>query len=91
MALHDSNGRPNPGAEAAAGGEGAGPALPAALARFLSCRWRRPAPGGGGLDCCGHRDVLSIAGVTGFSAEAWCLDCRLYKARRRPRRSSHGG
>ncbi|MDP1571670.1 MAG: hypothetical protein Q8L86_16870 [Vicinamibacterales bacterium] len=57
----------------------------AAQERFLSCRWRRPAEPGG-VDCCGHRDVLPMAGTTGFQAEAWCTDCALYKAKRAPRK-----
>lgn len=57
----------------------------AAQERFLSCRWRRPAEPGG-VDCCGHRDVLPMAGTTGFQADAWCTDCALYKAKRAPRK-----
>jgi hypothetical protein len=56
-----------------------------AQARFLACRWRRPAEGDG-VDCCGHRDVLPMAGTTGFQAEAWCGDCTLFKAKRVPRK-----
>jgi hypothetical protein len=75
---------------------GAGPPQPAAARadvtpaspaqeKFLSCRWRRPAEAGG-VDCCGHRDVLPMAGTTGFQAEAWCTDCGFYKAKRAPRK-----
>lgn len=56
-----------------------------AQARFLSCRWRRPAEGDS-VDCCSHRDVLPVTGPTGFTAEAWCPDCTLYKAKRVPRK-----
>ena len=31
-------------------------ALSAAVAKFKSCRWRRPPEDG--PECCGHRDVL---------------------------------
>ena len=57
-----------------------------AVARFRSCRWRRPAEDNGGVECCGHRDVLPIAGATSFDAEAWCPDCTFYKLRRTPRK-----
>ena len=56
----------------------------AAVVRFKSCRWRRPpedAP-----ECCGHRDVLPMAGTTGFDPEAWCPDCQFYKLRRTPKK-----
>ena len=39
------------------------PASPA-VARFKSCRWRRPPEEG--PECCGHRDVLPMAGTQGF-------------------------
>jgi hypothetical protein len=52
-----------------------------AVARFQSCRWRKPAEDGV-PEHCGHRDVLPMAGVTGFNAESWCGDCAYYKARR---------
>jgi hypothetical protein len=52
-----------------------------AVARFQSCRWRKPAENGV-PEHCGHRDVLPMAGVTGFNAESWCGDCAYYKARR---------
>ena len=51
--------------------------LSPAMARFKSCRWRRPPEDG--PECCGHRDVLPLAGTTGFDPEAWCLDCAFYK------------
>jgi hypothetical protein len=60
------------------------PALSAAVARFKSCRWRRPPEDG--PECCGHRDVLPMAGTTGFDPEAWCPDCQFYKLRRTPKK-----
>ena len=60
--------------------------LSAAVARFKSCRWRRPPEDG--PECCGHRDVLPMAGTTGFDAEAWCPDCSFYKLRRTPKKRS---
>ena len=62
------------------------PAPSAAVARFKSCRWRRPPEDG--PECCGHRDVLPIAGTTGFDPEAWCPDCAFYKLRRTPKKRS---
>jgi len=59
--------------------------MSAAVARFKSCRWRRPPEDG--PECCGHRDVLPIAG-TSFNPEAWCPDCTLYKLRRTPKKRS---
>ena len=59
------------------------PPLSAAVLRFKSCRWRRPPEDG--PECCGHRDVLPIAG-TSFNPEAWCLDCTFYKLRRTPKK-----
>jgi hypothetical protein len=63
------------------------PASSPATARFKSCRWRRP-PDEGAVECCGHRDVLPIAGTTGFDPEAWCPDCSFYKLRRTPKKRS---
>jgi hypothetical protein len=57
-----------------------------AVVKFKSCRWRRPPEDG--AECCGHRDVLPIAGTTGFDAEAWCPDCTFYKLRRTPKKRS---
>jgi hypothetical protein len=56
----------------------------AAQAKFKSCRWRRPPDEG--VECCGHRDVLPIAGTSGFDPEAWCPDCTFYKLRRTPKK-----
>lgn len=60
------------------------PALSPAAARFKTCRWRRPPDEG--VECCGHRDVLPLAGTTGFDPEAWCPDCSFYKLRRTPKK-----
>ena len=57
-----------------------------AVTKFKSCRWRRPPEDG--PECCGHRDVLPIAGTTGFDPEAWCPDCTFYKLRRTPKKRS---
>jgi len=57
-----------------------------AVMRFKSCRWRRPPDEG--PECCGHRDVLPIAGTTGFDPQAWCPDCSFYKLRRTPKKRS---
>jgi hypothetical protein len=59
--------------------------LSAAVVKFKSCRWRRPPEDG--PECCGHRDVLPIAG-TSFKAESWCPDCTLFKLRRTPKKRS---
>ncbi len=60
-----------------------------AVARFRSCRWHRP-PENGLPECCGHRDVLPLAGTTGFHAESWCPDCEYYKLRRTPKKRENG-
>ena len=60
--------------------------LSPAAARFKSCRWRRPPEDG--PECCGHRDVLPIAGASGFDPQAWCPDCTFYKLRRTPKKRS---
>jgi hypothetical protein len=62
------------------------PVVSEAVTKFKSCRWRRPPEDG--PECCGHRDVLPIAGTTGFDAEAWCPDCAFYKLRRTPKKRS---
>ena len=59
--------------------------LSAAVMKFKSCRWRRPPEDG--PECCGHRDVLPIAG-TSFKPEAWCPDCTFFKLRRTPKKRS---
>ena len=67
-------------------GNGAAPpvATSPAVEKFKSCRWRRPPDEG--PECCGHRDVLPMAGTTGFDPEAWCPDCTFYKLRRTPKK-----
>ena len=59
-------------------------ALSPAVARFKSCRWRRPPEDG--PECCAHRDVLPLAGAISFDPEAWCPDCTFYKLRRNPKK-----
>jgi hypothetical protein len=58
-------------------------AVTPALARFHSCRWRAQPEDG---VFCTHRDVLPMAGKTGFSADSWCPDCQYFKVRRAPRK-----
>lgn len=55
-----------------------------AVERFRSCRWRRPPDDG--IECCTHRDVLPMAGTTGFNPDAWCPECAHFKAKRAPRK-----
>jgi len=74
----------SPGAPAQTGADA--PAVTPAVAKFKSCRWRRPPEDG--PECCGHRDVLPIAGSTGFDPQAWCPECTLYKLRRTPKKRS---
>lgn len=59
--------------------------LSPAAQRFQTCRWRKPAEDGT-PDHCTHRDVQPITGTTGFNADAWCMECGSYKARRTPRK-----
>ena len=66
----------------------AGGAVSAAVERFRSCRWRRPAENGQ-PECCGHRDVLPLTGANGFDAEAWCPGCAFYKLRRTPKKREY--
>ena len=78
---------PSPPAPAAAPAEPAvnqPVALSPAVARFKSCRWRRPPEDGS--ECCAHRDVLPLAGAISFDPEAWCPDCTFYKLRRTPKK-----
>ena len=79
---------PMPGTAPAAPKEPAAdaPIVSAAVTKFKSCRWRRPPEDG--PECCGHRDVLPMAGTTGFDPEAWCPDCTFYKLRRTPKKRS---
>jgi hypothetical protein len=57
-----------------------------ALARFHSCRWRAQ-PDDGAF--CTHRDVLPMAGKTGFNPESWCPECEYFKVRRAPRKREY--
>lgn len=71
---------------------GTGSAKPAAeaptpaLARFHSCRWRAQ-PDDGAF--CTHRDVLPMAGKSGFNPESWCPECEYFKVRRAPRKREY--
>ena len=67
------------------GSEPAAPGASEAVIKFKSCRWRRPPEDG--PECCGHRDVLPIAGIS-FNPEAWCPDCTFFKLRRTPKKRS---
>jgi len=60
------------------------PSLSPAVERFRSCRWRRPPEDG--IECCTHRDVLPMAGSSGFNPDAWCPECEHFKAKRAPRK-----
>ena len=60
------------------------PTLSPAVERFRACRWRRPPEDG--IECCTHRDVLPMAGTTGFTPDAWCPECAHFKAKRAPRK-----
>jgi hypothetical protein len=57
--------------------------------RFLSCRWHKPADGPQPSHCT-HREVLPMAGVSGFNPESWCPDCTFFKLRRVPRKNGLG-
>ena len=50
----------------------------------MSCRWQRAAEGDAPA-CCGHRDVLPMAGTTSFNPDSWCADCGYYKVKRAPK------
>ncbi len=52
--------------------------------KFNSCRWQRAAEGDAPA-CCGHRDVLPMAGASSFNPDSWCGDCSYYKAKRTPK------
>jgi hypothetical protein len=75
---------PMPGAPAEPAADA--PVVSEAVTKFKSCRWRRPPEDG--PECCGHRDVLPMAGTTGFDPEAWCPGCAFYKLRRTPKKRS---
>jgi hypothetical protein len=78
---------PAPTGEPAPAQEQTEPAVPAAIIKFRSCRWRRPPEDG--VECCGHRDVLPIAGTTSFDPAAWCPDCTFFKLRRMPKKRNY--
>jgi hypothetical protein len=59
------------------------PAVPEAVTKFKSCRWRC-APEDG--EFCTHRDVLPFAGKNDFKADSWCPECAFYKLRRTPKK-----
>ena len=61
----------------------AGAAVPEAVVKFNSCRWRCTPDQGG---YCTHRDVLPFAGKEGFTADSWCPECSFYKLRRTPKK-----
>ena len=48
--------------------------------RFQSCRWSVTDDG---PPYCANPEVLPYAGKGGFNVESWCLDCTLYKLRRK--------
>jgi hypothetical protein len=62
------------------------PVESAAVQRYHTCRWRKQPEESNPLDFCSHRDVLPMAGTTGFDPEAWCPDCAFYKVRRVPKK-----
>jgi hypothetical protein len=84
--MSDSLTTPTPSGTPASPAANDSTALSPAVARFKSCRWRRPPEDG--PECCGHRDVLPMAGTTGFDPEAWCPDCQFFKLRRTPKKRS---
>ena len=49
--------------------------------RFRKCRWSVQEEDE--QEYCSNPDVLPYAGKGGFTPEAWCLDCTLYKLRRK--------
>ena len=61
------------------------PSADTPVQKFQSCRWRKAADAGV-PDHCTHRDVLPMAGTTGFAPDSWCTDCAFYKAKRVPRK-----
>ena len=70
-----------PSAEALPGSASrAKPPACAAETRFKSCRWHEDQ--GRGPSYCSNRDVLPFAGKNGFSPEAWCSECTLFKVKR---------
>lgn len=84
---HTADPYPAPAPDATA--DPVAPAASAAVARFHACRWHRPAEAGQPAHCT-HREVLSMAGATGFSADSWCTDCPHYKVKRIVRKAPQG-
>jgi hypothetical protein len=84
MAMSDPLSAPQSTAPGTTAAQPAVEAASPAVARFKSCRWRRPPEEG--PECCGHRDVLPMAGTSGFDPQAWCPDCSFYKLRRTPKK-----
>jgi hypothetical protein len=82
---YQPSGSPGSPANTAVPGAVGTPPSSAAVMKFKSCRWRRPPEDG--PECCGHRDVLPLAG-TSFNPEAWCPECTLFKLRRTPKKRS---
>ena len=62
------------------------PAENPAVTRFNSCRWHETEENEPSY--CANRDVLPFAGKMGFNPEAWCLDCALYKVKRKVKKRS---
>ena len=56
------------------------PEVSPAVARFKSCRWHETPDAG--VSYCAHRDVLPVAGKTGFNPESWCPECEFFKVKR---------
>lgn len=57
-----------------------------AMQRYHTCRWRKAPEEHNPADYCSHRDVLPMAGTSGFDPEAWCPDCAFFKVRRVPKK-----
>jgi hypothetical protein len=82
---NSNNDAPNGTPPAPPESAGAQAPLSPAAERFQSCRWRKAAENGT-PDHCTHRDVLPMAGTTGFTPESWCPDCAYFKVKRSPRK-----
>jgi hypothetical protein len=79
------NNDPKNGGAPSVSAEGDKPARSPAEERFHACRWHKPAENGT-PEHCTHRDVLPMAGTSGFVPESWCPDCAYFKAKRSPRK-----
>ena len=82
MRIDDSSRRPEEPTPASTV-ESPAPAEPEptpAEARFGKCRW---SVRDDGPEYCSNPEVLPYAGKGGFSPGAWCLDCALFKPRRK--------